>query len=90
MNTRNPGPERKAGGLNLKNKKIKKPQKKKISTNKVTSDVQVLAWKQNMKTQDNRSLPQIIHPIKMEPSKNDFKELNNKKFTRMIISVFTE
>lgn len=67
--------ERRAGGLNLK--KIK-TQRKKMPTKKVTSDMQVLAWKQNMKSQDNRSPPWIIHPIVMETSKNNFKGLADK------------
>lgn len=49
-----------------------------MSTKKVTSDMQVLAWKQNMKSQDNRSPPWIIHPIVMETSKNNFKGLADK------------
>lgn len=49
-----------------------------MSTNKVTSDVQVLTWKQNMKSLDNRSPPWIIHPIVMETSKNNLKGLTDK------------
>lgn len=75
MNTGYSATERRAGSMNFKNIKT---QRKKMSTNKVTSDVQVLAWKKNMKSQDNRSPPRIIHPIIMATSENNFKGLAGK------------